>query len=164
MSQPKLKQPWGSHAMPKERVVERTQGCWNCKHFIQGETAKAAWNSARARDLQTALGIVRENPEQGENHPKVLNIRRMVNLLDHAIAQGEAGVCGGKGVLEDGKPVGDFVASTLLCRKWSGAQGASVARAGQKADDLPMELAEKIDGGKPKTLDELLSPKPLIKD
>lgn len=148
-------------ATPADRTFERTQGCWNCKHAVSG---KERWNELRLRDLKKAANLVKMFPKQGENHPKVLNIRKMVDLFDHAVAMREAIHCTGDGVTAAGQPVGDLVAANYLCHKWSAAQGASIARAGQKADDLPEELLEKIDGGKPTTLADLVSKQSLIKE
>ena len=68
----------------------------------------------------------------------------MVDLVDHGIASGGLGMCLAGGVDRDGNPVGDFVKDVYLCEKWSGAQGASVARAGAAPDPLPAELEDKI--------------------
>lgn len=149
-------------AVPKDRIFERTQGCWNCKH---AESANKFWTERRQQDLTTAANLVKMFPKQGENHPKVVNIRRMVDLADHAIAMREMVRCtNDKARTGAGEPIGDLVASTFLCGQWSAAQGASIARAGQKADLLPEELLEKIDGGKPKTLEEAFKqPQSLIR-
>ena len=42
---------------------------------------------------------------------------------------------------------GGYKAHNFLCNEWSGAQGASVAREGQKADDLPGDLYAKHGDG-----------------
>lgn len=42
---------------------------------------------------------------------------------------------------------GTFVSDKYLCDRWSGAQGASVARAGGRADDVPEEMVDKIGDG-----------------
>lgn len=123
------------------RRFERTQGCWNCVHG-DFEKAKAVWKERRQADLAIAAGKAIESP-LGENEPSVVNIRRMVDAIDTGIATHNLIKCTGKGVDANGNPVGDFVKSNYLCSNWSAAQGASVARAGQKADDLPMELEDK---------------------
>jgi hypothetical protein len=88
---------------------------------------------------------LQSNNTQGEDHPHVVNIRRMVNNLDHMVASRVVGVCGGNGRTADGQPVGDFVAHSFLCDRWSGVQGASMAREGGKIDDLPEEVAQRLD-------------------
>jgi hypothetical protein len=42
---------------------------------------------------------------------------------------------------------GTYVSNKYLCDRWSGAQGASVARAGGRADDVPEEMVDKIGDG-----------------
>ncbi len=123
------------------RRFERTQGCWNCIHcdFKRG---KEYWLDKREKDLETAVTKATASPE-GENDNAVVNIRRMVAAIDQGLAFGTLTKCFGPGVDANDNPVGDFVKSNYLCRKWSAATGASIAREGQKADDLPMELEDK---------------------
>lgn len=123
------------------RRHERTQGCWNCIHNSY-DGAKDYWKDKRQQDLEVAAQKALASP-QGENDPTVVNIRRMIDAIDTGLATHNLTRCTGKGVDAKDNPVGDFVKSNYLCRKWTAAQGASVARAGQKADDLPMELEEK---------------------
>jgi len=80
----------------------------------------------------------------GEKEPSVVNIRRMVDAIDVGLASGKLGKCFGGGVDSKDNPVGDFVMGSYLCRNWSGAEGASVARAGAAPDPLPAELEDKV--------------------
>ncbi len=123
------------------RRHERTQGCWNCLHG-DFDVAKAFWKSRRQQDLATAASKALESA-MGEQDPAVINIRRMVDAVDTGLATYNLTHCTGKGVDANENPVGDFTKSNYLCHMWSAAQGASIARAGQKADDLPMELEDK---------------------
>lgn len=123
------------------RAHERTQGCWNCVHS-SSDKAKEIWKDRRQQDLAAGLRISLESP-LGEGDQRVVNIRRMVDAIDTGLATFNLTHCKGGGVDAHENPVGTFVKSNYLCHKWSAAQGASVAREGQKADDLPMELAEK---------------------
>jgi hypothetical protein len=125
------------------RTFERTQGCWSCSHFSY-ERARDRWFDKRQTDLALAVRIALESP-LGEEDPKVVNIRRMVEAVDLGVKAHTLGCCDGTGVDKDDNPVGDLVKSTYLCRLWNGAQGASVAREGQAPDLLPMELREKED-------------------
>lgn len=142
-SDPKFKL-FGNMLVPENRLHERTQGCWNCKHMVP---AKDFWNDARQRDLQTALGIANDSL-LGEQDPKAKNIRHMIDTIDHQVASGQLVRCGknpkGKNAMNE--PVGDLVANAFLCNGWSAAQGASVARAGAAPDKLPEELIERLDG------------------
>lgn len=126
-----------------DRVFIRKQGCWNCKH-ADYERARQWWQQKRQDDLQVALGITMESPFKEED-PKVLNIRRMVDLIDHGMAQGDLTKCFGPGLDANDNPIGDVVRASYLCRQWSAAQGASVAREGEAADPLPMELDDRAD-------------------
>lgn len=133
--------------LPKDRLSERTQGCWNCRWWDTDE-ARKRWSQKRQGNLEQALKISLESG-QGEDDHRVYNIRGMVDKLDHEIARGSAGVCKGGGKDPQGNDVGDFVVHNYLCSKWSAAQGASMARGGQKADKLPEELQEELDGPRP---------------
>lgn len=123
------------------RTFERTQGCWNCIHGDH-DKAKAVWKDRRQADLAIAARKALESP-MGENDPNVVNIRRLVDAIDRGIASGTLTKCTGPGVDSNGNAVGDFVKNNYLCHQWTARQGASVARAGQKADDLPAELEDK---------------------
>jgi hypothetical protein len=123
------------------RTYERTQGCWNCMHS-SSEEARRFWLDQREKDLKIATEITLGSPI-GEKEPKVVNIRRMTALIDEAVFKGDLIKCSGSGVDANDNPVGDLVKANYLCRKWSGAQGASVARAGEAPDLLPMELEDK---------------------
>lgn len=143
MSQENLTDLNDKIAVPKERVFDRAQGCWNCKHWDQ-EAAKPRWNELRQRDLTAALQIALVSPH-GENDVRVENTRTMVDSLDHLVAQRMVGVCRGDGRTAKGEPVGDFTLHGLLCDRWTGKVGASVAREGRALDTLPEELTDKLD-------------------
>jgi hypothetical protein len=123
------------------RTFERTTGCWNCIHG-SSEAARKFWLDQREKDLKTATEVALGSPV-GEKEPTVVNIRRMTTLIDEAVFKGDLIKCKGSGVDAKDNPVGDLVKSNYLCRKWTGAQGASVARAGEAIDLLPMELEDK---------------------
>lgn len=126
--------------VPKERVLSRGQGCWNCIH---GDSAREFWTEKRKRDLLFAKQLA-ENSPRGEDHPQVVQIRKMIDTVDHSVAAHALLRCT-KGVTAEGEPIGDLVAHNYLCSKWSGKTGASLAREG-KLDDLPEEAADKLDG------------------
>lgn len=106
------------------------------------ERARAIWNQKRQQDLEHAARVALQSP-MGEDDPEVVNIRNLVDGIDKGIASWNLTKCFGGGVDANGNSVGDFVKSNYLCRKWTAKTGASVARAGQKPDDLPMELEDK---------------------
>lgn len=142
--------------VPKDRVFERTMGCWNC--FNRADP-KPVWNNRRQADLKRALDISMSS-KLGENHPKCMNIKHMVNKIDHlvaskAIVSCRQGLTGPIGRLPSGEPVGHFIAPNYLCDRWTAAQGASIARAGQAPDTLPEELADKLGDARPPDQDEI---------
>lgn len=145
---PKLRKRLNQVIVPKERVIGRGRGCWNCIHWHPNEPAKKLWAEKRQNDLNTAVGLALESAK-GENDVRVKNIRAMVDSLDHLVASGHVGLCRGNGKTEDGQPVGDFTTHALLCGQWSGVQGASMATSGAKLDLLPRDLAQKMDNGVP---------------
>jgi hypothetical protein len=128
-----------------ERLAIRTQGCWNCKNWRPEGAANLWWDHARGDLLANATRIALDSP-MGEKHPRVLAVRHMVPLIDEQAHLGKIGCCS-VGKQPNGDPVGDFVFSTYLCGQWSGAEGASVAREGEKADALPEELMERMNSG-----------------
>lgn len=141
----------------KSRIFTRGQGCWNCIHASSGNDF---WTTKRQEDLQVAINAALISP-MGEEDVKVVNIRTMIDKVDHGVASGALLRCT-KGKTANGEPVGDFVVHNFLCNVWSGKQGASIAREGGKADLLPEELADKIDT-KPSTLADLLAKVPANK-
>jgi len=150
MAMNKLKKRLNQVLVPKDRVIGRGRGCWNCKHWDQA-AAKPLWTEKRQNDLATALELSLTSP-QGEDDTRVVNIRHMVNSLDHLVATKHVGVCRGNGRTANGEPVGDFTLHALLCDRWSGASGASMATSGTKLDKLPEELREDFNGKLPEGL------------
>lgn len=125
--------------MPKNRTIIRSKGCWNCIHWDNDEMAKKLWSTERLSALSTALEMSKLHIE-GENHPRIVGMRRMIDGLDNAISRGIQGVCL-KGVSDS-----TFVADGYLCNKWDGRQGSSLAQGDGASDTLPEELKDKIDG------------------
>lgn len=136
----------------KDRTIERGQGCWNCIH---GDPAGKFWAERRLATLKRAVEIVNENPLLGENHPKVINIRRMIPEIDKAVMVGAVVHCT-KGRTATGQQVGDLTPHNYLCDVWTGRQGASVARLGGGPEKLPEELMQTMDYGKPKSVTEFV--------
>lgn len=123
------------------RTFERTQGCWNCIH---AKSAKERWAQIREAKLNEGVRLALELKSQGgEDHPKVVAIRRYVEMMDQMIP---ASITCDVGETAKNEKVGDFVANSFLCHKWTARDGASIARAGAKADLLPEELQERVDG------------------
>lgn len=126
-----------------DRTFERKTGCWNCKGWSH-EMGKKHWVERRQKDLEVGLSLSLQSP-LGEEDPKVKGIRRMVHHVDHGVASKTLGMCLGHGVNRNGDPVGDLVMSTYMCDRWTGAQGSSIARAGEAIDILPAELEDKLE-------------------
>lgn len=136
--------------VPKDRVITRSKGCWNCIHWARDgigqkqQTVVDVWQQKRQQDLATALNLALNAPD-GEDNTRVKNIRAMVNSLDMLVASGHVGMCQGGGKTEDGNPVGDFVTHSFLCgNAWSGRTGASMAKDPTTNDTLPRELNDKL--------------------
>lgn len=133
--------------VPSERVITRNAGCWNCtfrrdaNEFWFGDKTKGTFGR-RGENLNKALTIAMESP-MGENHPKVVNIRRMVEFVDPQIKMGMMVRCGG------GYDKSELIANTFMCERYVGATGASVAREGERINDLAEEIRDKIDGPDP---------------
>lgn len=158
--------------VPKDRVVSRGRGCWNCIHWSQ-ESGKARWTQLRQNDLNRALTLALTLPrepttteeavEMGPNAVTFFNIKTMVNRLDHLTAQGMVGACGGGGMTAHNEPVGDLVMHSYQCSKWTGVSGHSMA--GRVATDalLPEELMVRVNE-KATTLELPASLKPKAED
>ncbi|MGH7177101.1 MAG: hypothetical protein ACREJC_06970, partial [Tepidisphaeraceae bacterium] len=88
----KLRKELDQVLVPKERVISKGQGCWNCKHWDR-EKAKPLWTEKRQNDLKTALDLALNLPngepetmdaaiKAGPNAVRCFNIKSMVNSLD----------------------------------------------------------------------------------
>lgn len=130
------------------RTFERTQGCWNCKHFASADASLQHWLTAcrpreDARISQAKQAAIQQPPHLIKG--AIDAVERAVGILDgseRAIREGKMGLCRAPGSQNS-----DFKSDKFLCDRWSATQGASIARAGQKADDLPEELKDKHGDG-----------------
>lgn len=73
----------------------------------------------------------------------VENATRILDNIEGAIGQGIYGICKNR----QSEKFDTYTNHRFLCGKWSAAQGASIARAGQGPDKLPEELAEEMGDG-----------------
>ena len=141
-NKPTIRKALNQVMVPKERVISKGQGCWNCKSWDR-DKAKPLWTEKRQNDLNTALTLALDAPD-GEDNVRVRNIRSMVDSLDHLVASGHVGCCTGGGKTANDEPVGDFVVHSFLCGSWNGMVGASLACIDGKLDALPEETADKL--------------------
>jgi hypothetical protein len=146
----------GRIIVPKDRTFSRGQGCWNCIHGSSEEAVKF-WTERRKRDVLFLKQLIEQAPA-GEQSLAVKQLVKKIDTIDHSVAAHALLRCT-KGVTAEGKPVGDLVAHNYLCSKWSGKQGSSLAREGRGLDDLPEELADKIDGTPSVDLERLVNKK-----
>jgi hypothetical protein len=121
--------------VPKDRVFERSRGCWNCKHFENAELSRKHWAARRPQDelhlmQQGAFDIATGGIAPDD--PRLQSI----NDMERAVHAGQAGMCM-KGMCQT-----DFVHFKYLCEGWTGREGASVATEGRPVDPLPAELKE----------------------
>ncbi len=133
-------------SLPSNRIIEKTVGCWNCKHWAP-EAGAEFWMQRRRTDLAIAKRIALES-RKGEADVRVENIKKMVVKLDMAMAATPPlfGLCLNAKAKEQDR-LGDLVASAFLCSAgWSGATGASLARAGAALDKTAAEIIEDLDG------------------
>ncbi len=111
---------------------------------MHSRDAGAYWKDQRQVDLNRAVTLAVSNP-LGENAPGVINLRRWVATIDAAVAQRAMVLCK-TGVMPNGDQVTPLVANSFMCSKWTGAQGASLARGAERINDLAEEVREKMDG------------------
>lgn len=131
-------------------AIKRNRGCWNCRSWDNQEKAIQFWQSRRQTDLNYALALSKVDPLK-EEAIQVVNIRRMVNLIDNSIAQGVFGLC------LAGKGGADLVHNVYLCDSWSGKEGSSLATSGTRPDMLPEELKERREEDVEKGTDSLIN-------
>ncbi len=140
--------------VPKDRTFERGQGCWNC---VNGSHATEFWTERRKQSLVRLKVLIESGKTKNIDRLAADNLAKMIDTTDHSVAAHALLRCT-KGVTANDEPVGDLVAHNYLCSKWSGMQGASLAREG-KLDDLPEELADKLDGQPSLDLERLVNKK-----
>lgn len=148
---PKLRKLLG---LGSSHIKERTQGCWNCVHFSTEKAIEIWWNGARqamaARGAELAATA-------GLADPRVQALRKTLPEMDVGMETKLWGICTGGGFTYkevNGRKVKQppfedtqFIQNAFLCEKWTGAQGSSIAREGQKADLLPQEVVERHEEG-----------------
>lgn len=153
--------------VPKDRVFERGQGCWNCVH---GTHATEFWTEKRKADVLAIKSLLTQDTAKPlltdadlveaaskSKNPSILRRLKMLDTVDHSVAAHALLRCT-KGKLPNGDPVGDLVAHNYLCSQWTGQQGASLARQGN-LDALPEELVDKLDGQPSMDLENLIGKK-----
>jgi hypothetical protein len=124
--------------VPADRIFERSRGCWNCKHFENGELARNHWAARRPQDeleIMSRSGSL----DLAGTIPRDDKMFQSVNDMEVAVRMGQAGMCM-KGMVQT-----DFVHFKFLCEGWTGKEGASVATEGRPVDPLPAELKEIAD-------------------
>lgn len=134
------------HSLGEKRSLIRTVGCWNCKHWAP-EAGKALWAERAKSNLERAK-LIALRSRKGEQDIKVENIKNMVMKMDEAMRQSPPvfGICLNAKAVEQDK-LGDLISNEFLCTSgWSGATGASLARAGAALDKTAAELIEDLDG------------------
>lgn len=139
----------GRFISPVDRTFERTQGCYNCTHFENGELARQHWKTCKERDL-TAYTAEGKMPltRLGDMETDVFS-GTIYDRMEQAIKSGQYGMC------LAGKAAGDFTHFKFLCPSgWNGKQGYSVATGGiTRAPDKEIgELIEIADSRAKKPL------------
>lgn len=150
---------------PKDRIIERSRGCWSCVGFdLDGTMSISKWNADRERNLALAMQTALDQPdatkvvermlEWGANPSairieltddaptrKIKTILRMVDKTDHLVASGGFRLCLRTPAPSD-RCQADFYEARYLCSAWTGRDGHSVATEGAPLDKLPDELRE----------------------
>jgi hypothetical protein len=172
------------------RTFERTQGCWNCKHFASPEESLKFWQANGRPEAERRISagklklltftpnpqaiarLANTNPDspcpcgRGRTYkachrPQDQEVDASMRIVEgievatahmerfeNSITKGDE-MLGFQGLCRNrlAPQGGGFKSDKFLCDQWSGAQGASVARGGQKADALPEEIKDKIGDG-----------------
>lgn len=107
---------------PKDRILERKQGCWNCVHWNNQEMARNHRQRMRLMDARQLL-------ERGRTLEEV---KVVTDRVDQLMPIGAYGVCLGGGA------AADFTAAAHLCIRWTGRVGIE-----GKYDTLIEEIYDK---------------------
>jgi len=107
-----------------ERTFERTTGCYNCLHYMDGEPAAKLYDERRAID-RTAL-LARGLPPDAAD--------RILKKQDGMMRPPLSGIC-----LKGQALPAMFVSSTYMCRMWSGR-----IKPEGKVSDTPQELRDRL--------------------
>ena len=134
----------GRMIVPSDRIVDRGRGCWNCKHYENGELSRKRWVERRQQDVaylieKGAMPLVRLGDQENENAASGGDAR--FEMIDRLVRAGTAGLC------MKSKVATDFVHCQYLCDGWNGVDGSSLATSGRPLDKLPDEMREIVDGG-----------------
>lgn len=100
--------------VPKDRIVDRNAGCFNCMNFERGLIYDDRVEASFQRDV---VAFRARGATQASAVGRASKTRRVL-----VQKKGFFGVC-----LTNRAP-GDFVAASHLCEGWSGVVGASMAR------------------------------------
>jgi hypothetical protein len=150
---------------PKDRIVERARGCWSCAAFDRdGKLSVDKWTGDRDYKLAEAMRTALEQPdsitavekmqrwaaapstihiEEDDDAPtrKIKTVLRMVDKMDHLVAQGAFRLCMRNPAPAD-RHEATYFAARYLCSGWTGRDGHSLATQGAPLDKLPDELRE----------------------
>lgn len=107
-----------------ERTFERTTGCYNCFHYMDGEPAKKLYLECRERDRTVLLG-------RGCPPAKAEEI---LKKQDGIMMPPRSGIC-----LKGQSQPAAFVSSTYMCRMWSGR-----IKPDGGISDTPQELRDRL--------------------
>jgi hypothetical protein len=151
------------HLFPRDRVVERGRGCWNCiGHDHDGEATKKLWQEDKDKLLAEVFEIAakQEHPQNfiayvdglaadprsitievtdSRDLQRVKSIMKTVDTMDRSVGQGAFRICFRNGAGDRG---GKYISAQYLCDKWTGMSGTSMATSGHALDKLPDELRE----------------------
>lgn len=149
-----------------DRKIERGRGCWNCIHWDNGDGAKRNYylrpDIRRSRiprvgnNVDVAGASFSKNLGALMRHQKLSESAAIETLLDNqmhaakdslidqAVDDNQIGLCRGGGLDAKGDKV-DFTVAGMLCRKWSGVAGSSLATSGHALDKEPAEVRDDME-------------------
>lgn len=127
------------------RTAERTQGCWNCRWSGDVATTMTRWKQDHRPHFDQRVAALKAHvltlaPKQVKSAiEKIEDMVARADAIEQSIAEGLTVVC----TRRQGGAQTDFVSAKFLCAHgWDPATGASVARAGKKADVPTDELKD----------------------
>lgn len=129
----------------KDRLVNRTKSCGNCKSFDMSDGAISKWKKRYQADT-----AIYEN--QGKTAEQVLSALEPMEAILQGIQKGEAGICTNILAIADMERTSgtrvDFIAKLHLCHCWDAIPGERHVTNEKATDDcLPGELADRFDMG-----------------
>jgi len=129
----------------KDRLINRSKGCFNCRSFDMDDGAISKWKKRYQTDTAFHEG-------QGKTAEQVVAALEPMEAILQGIQKHEVGICTNILAIADMEKAAntrvDFIAKLHLCHCWDAIPGDRHTTNEKATDDvLPGELADRFDMG-----------------